>query len=387
VLSEPGSTTELGQDFDNVQEQPSFLSLNRALVLVAVAMGIAANTACAAKMDALTVKRVLPAGVAHSDVERICSVGMALGVPLEAISDKAHRALIFADVSAAMCAEEFVRHAQLDAARARATMSGESMVAVVTDAKIREGRARTMAARRFSLAFQHLEDQYGEVGTGECPKIKERDEIVYLMGLFGGINSMLHDKAGGGHIGVQMDILGKVERGTVCLDDATWWHVPAAFRAASRATLLNTENGDPWEGLEAAAVGGEGTGVRLARAVQVMITANAGRDELALAALVDHGASEAKMAPNADWVLFDTYAHNISLHESDLYWTKETGHRTPTFGELPGSDAPAEDGPNPFGDDPFGDDPFGGGEEDAPEDVEGTETAPEDGAPVEFEKE
>ena len=370
-----------------MQEQPCFLSLSRVSVLVFVAIGFAANTGCAAKIDALTVKRVLPAGVAHADVERVCSVGMALGIPLEAISDKAHRALIFADVSAAMCAEDFVRQAQLDAARARATMSGEAMVATVTDAKIREGRARTLAARRFALAFQHLEDQYGAVGAGDCPKIKSRDEIVYLMGLFGGINSMLHDKAGGGHIGVQMDILGKVERGTVCLDDETWWHVPAAFRAAARATLLNSEHGDPWEALETAATSGEGSGVRLARAVQVMITANAGRDELALAAITAHGASEASIAPNADWVLFDAYAHNISLHESDIYWTKETGHRTPTFGELPGSDEPTEDGPNPFGDDPFGDDPFGGGEEVPAKDVEETKTAPEDGAPEESEKE
>jgi len=175
-----------------------------------------------------------------------------------------------------------------------------------------------------------------------------------------------------------MDILGKVERGTACLDNDKWWHVPASFAWAGRATLLNTEHGDPWEGLETAAAEGDDEGIRLARAVQVLILANAGKEDELRSALEAHAQSFADTQANTEWALFDTYATAISLHESDLIWADEAGHRTPNFGELPGAEAEGATGPDPFGDDPFGADPFGSGEEAPTEGVEPTDDSTEE---------
>ena len=83
-------------------------------------------------------------------------------------------------------------------------------------------------------------------------------------------------------------------------------------------------------------------------------------------------------ALDTEWALFDTYATAISLHESDLIWADEAGHRTPNFGELPGAEAEGATGPDPFGDDPFGADPFGSGEEAPTEGVEPTDDSTEE---------
>ena len=351
-----------------LQTRFSAIKLSLAALIIQTAVG------CAAKVDRFTLDRVLPVGVEHADLSRACVVGDALGIPLEALTNKkADLALVFADAASAMCAEQDARAAQLDGALARTNLTGEAMVATARDARIREERFRQIAAYRFDRAFKHLEAHYGTVGE-TCPKIKEKDEFVYLLGLYAGINGMIMDKASGSTVGVPMDILGKVERGTACLDNAKWWHVPASFAWAGRATLLNTEHGDPWEGLETAAAAGDDEGIRLARAVQVLILANAGKEEQLRAALEAHAASYAEIEANTQWALFDTYATAISLHESDLLWAAEAGHRTPVFGELPGAEAEEDSGVDPFGDDPFGADPFGGGEEPASPDVEDTES-------------
>lgn len=329
------------------------------IALLAAAAPFGLGVGCAKKVDRMTVDKIIPTGMEHRDMDRLCAVGHVLGIPLASlgISKNAGKAQVLSDVSSALCIEPMVREAQLDGAFARKNLEGPAKIAAVMDARYREERAHTMAAYRYQRAWNQLEAEYGPVGGEECPKIAEKDELVYLMGLYAGLHGMIHDKAGGGQVGVGMDVLGKVARGTRCLDNERWWHVPASFKSAADATLLNSEDGDPWVALDAAAGAGEQGGVRLARAVQVMTLANADRGDDLRKALAAHAASMEGTPVDPKWAAMDTYAYEVSRHELDRLWAAESGHRAPKFGELPGgAAAPEETG----GTDPFGADPFGG---------------------------
>ena len=359
----------------------------RAASLLGMGAAFLLATGCAAKVDRFTIDRVLGEGSTHSDVQRVCATGDALGIALEGLTrGNANRALVMADTSAAMCAEFEVREAQLEAARARATLSGPSMVSAVKDSRLREERARATAAYRFWRSWEHLQARYGTVGGDSCPRISDRDQIVYLLGLYGGLAAMIHDNAGAGELGVPQSVLGQVARGTECIDNARWWHVPGAFRTAAWATLANTEHGDPWALLDAEAAAGEASGVRLARAVQVMIGANAGRNDVLEAGILAHAASLEQTPTSQEWAIFDQYGLLVGRHESDLLWTAAEGHRTPAYGALPGAEEPElpadpfGSGGDPFGDgaDPFGDNPLpDDADDDEQPDADDVESPPE----------
>ena len=365
-------------------------SMARLSVLAGVCLAL--GTGCAAKVDSFTVNRVMARASAHPDLGAGCAMGESLGGALEALtktSNPSRKALVMSNMASALCSEMDVREAQLDGARARHSLSGTAMVSEVKDAKIREARARRVTAMRYFEAFKLLEAEYGEVGAETCPKIKRDDEIVYLMGLYSGIASMLHDKASGGTVGATEDLLGKVERGTHCVEDADWWGVPGSFRAAAWATLARApDGGDPWQLLEEAAESGESSGIRLARAVQVQIAANAGREDDVRVGVISYADSQANIEVNPAYALFDEYGRVVAQHESDLLWIAETGHRTPEFGTFP-DDQEESTGPDssggadPFADDPFGDDPFAepSGDEEPAEEADSEETTEQEKTP------
>src|SRR5262249_35197867 len=102
------------------------------------------------------------------------------------------------------------------------------------------------------------------------------------------------------------------------------------------------------------------TGVRVGRAIQVLIAANAGRDDVLAAALRAHAAALAATPPDPDWRLLDTYATAGSPHQADPLWTAPRGPRPERFARAPrGAPASEPTGPDPVGADPFGADPVG----------------------------
>ena len=322
--------------------------------------------ACATRVDRFTIDRVLDRGMMVPDVAKVCEVGQSLAHPMAAVAPAnkpPRRALLIAEVSAGLCYEPDAWEAELAGARIRhhfqALQSGRT--AEIKDARIREQRIHTMAGARFYRSYQQLEATWGNPDEG-CPNIASRDEIVYLLGLFSGINALLHDRAGGGELEVPMDLLPRIARASECLDNESWWQVPAAFQAAIWATVPGSgpDDIDPWQALEDAASKGESSGVRLARAVQVLIAANAGQTALVEQGIQAHASSLAATPSQPEWALLDEYARLVTLHQSDLIWTESEGVRTSTLGLLPGptaGEAPAA----PFGEeDPFGaEDPFG----------------------------
>ncbi|MEZ4235930.1 MAG: hypothetical protein R3F59_07155 [Myxococcota bacterium] len=329
--------------------------------------------ACVHKVDRLTIDRVVAVGTDVGDTRKVCAMGEALAHPLAAVGkhSRPELALTIAEGTAAVCDEADAWEAELAAERADANLpAGPGRVAEITDARERARRANAHAAERFERSFQAMQAAFGEVGaTGAaCPKIAEKDEFVYAFGLVTGTLALLHDRQAGGANDIPMDRLAVIARAADCLDDARWWHLPSALRGSAWAAVPGSgpEDVDPWALLEEAASAGAPSGVRVARAMQVLIAGNGGRTDVMTAALAAHAASLDATPQNTDWALLDAYATEVSLHQSDLLWTRERGHRTERFGEVPADEAPPAEPqvPDLFGDE----DPFGSGEApDAPE--------------------
>jgi hypothetical protein len=138
------------------------------------------------------------------------------------------------------------------------------------------------------------------------------------------------------------------------VDDANWYHVPSALQGSAWVTVPGSgpADVDAWAFLDGAAVAGEAAGNRVARALQVRVASNAGRQDVLAAGIRAHAAALTSRPISGDLALLDEYARWISLHESDLIWVGAAGHRTERFGALPDDAAPAE---APPGFDPFSD--------------------------------
>ena len=325
-----------------------------------VAAVLAMGTGCAGKIDRFTVDKVVDVGLDVPDVGKVCALGSALAHPLASLSKKhPDKALLIAEATAALCLEEVANQAELDMDRAKANLSalGEQRAAEITDARIRSERAHADAAARFERSWQHLQADYGPIGDGDCPRIKEKDEIVYFMGLVSGTLALIHDRRGGGTHDIPLDRLLEVARGAECLDDERWWHVPSSMRAGAWATIPGSgpEGVDPWAMLAEAADKGDGSGVRVARAMQSLIGGNSGATEVVAEAIKAHAASIEATPQAADWALLDRYAYQVTLHESDRVWMAAEGHRTESFGDLPSDEEEQIEVPDLFG----GGDPFG----------------------------
>jgi len=325
---------------------------------------------CAAKVDRLTVDRVLARGMTVPDVDKACELGASLYHAIGALGateKPPHVALLIADATGAICQQQLAWEADLTALRA---LKAEPVnIAEVKDARLRAERYHGVAALRFWGAFQHTEAAFGPVGEG-C-KVPKKDEVAYAVGLVAGMLALFHDKAGNNSVGVPLDTLPRVARGAECLSDEDWWHLPSALQGAAWATIPGSgpEGTDPWGYLEAAAEAGEQSGVRVARAISVLIASNADQGDYTRAGIESHANSLVEVEAHPQWRWFDSYALAISRHASDGLWTEEKGHRTPSFGQLPqafgqlpqveqvvepGTD-PFEGEPDPFGPEP---DPF-----------------------------
>ena len=254
--------------------------------------------------------------------------------------------------------------AELEAERALYWLDGEARLGAVKDARAVERRHRTRSAARGWRAFQLMEEAIGPIGAddGSCPKLaKKEEELAYFIGIVGGANALLDDQAGGGQVGIPVDLLRQVGRASRCLDDERWWGVPTAIEASVWAMVPGTapDGVDPWTALDEAASRGEAQGVHIARAMHARVAANAGNDAQVRKAIA---AFESETpAPPPGIALLEDYGRLIAQHEADLVWTRARGYRAESLGPLPGdgdSTAAGSGGDDPFEGDPFAEDPF-----------------------------
>jgi hypothetical protein len=316
-------------------------------------------------VDKATVKGVVAESMRVPDVDMACETGVSLRTPVAAMTKKKSlKAMLISEMTAGMCDEVAALDAELDAALALSAaheLGPVPRAVAAKDARLRAERLHARSAERYYRAWQTAEAAFGPYGP-ECPKLKEWEELAYFLGLFAGVQAVLHDSAAGGPVGVPKEVLLSASRASECLDNDQWWHVPQAVRGAVWATIPGSgpDDVDPWALIDEAAEKSDKLGIRVPRGLQATIAVNNGKDEIALEAIQKHAATLAATPADADYLLLDRFAFLLSQFQSDLIWIAEEGHRTPVFGELPRSLMPEDDA---GGDDPFGSgDPFGGGD-------------------------
>ncbi|MEN0065458.1 MAG: hypothetical protein AAGA48_25150 [Myxococcota bacterium] len=292
-------------------------------------------------------------------------MGRSLTLPMASLPKKApHRALVIAEGVGAMCAEIAAWDFELEAEKARVNYGafGEARTSEIIDAQIRAQRQHALAAERFERSYRSMVEEFGPTGEDTCQDVPDRHHFVYQFGLITGVLALFHDRASGGAVGVPLDRPQEIARATLCLDDTAWWGMAKGLRGASWATIPGSEpeDVDPWQ-MMAEAADNDTSGVRVARAIQVLLASNAGREDIVEAGIRKFVEAGETLTADPDWVLLDEYAETLVRHQSDLLWMKAKGHRTERLGVLPSDDEASA--PDPFeGADPFGDgaDPFAG---------------------------
>jgi hypothetical protein len=304
-------------------------------------------------IDRATIKRLSPGILADSDVPQACAVGAAIA-PLvlalgygEPARRQPRQATAMTLIAAGMCAEQSVWEAELSGIQAeymlRRGADGQLIAALQKDALLRGRRHHVEAARRDHAAFLAVVGAFGAPSEAQdCPaRLRPREELLYLLGLTAGLLAVIHDVQAGRVVGVSSEIPLRVARGAGCLDDAKWWHLPAALRAAVWASVPGSAPAgtDPWRALAEAAGAGEAQGVRLGRALQAQVALSAGRDAVHAAAIEAHRAAS-KGAGRPEVGLLNDYADRTIQHFSDRQWMATRGHRAPLDADGP-PDAPA----------------------------------------------
>lgn len=301
------------------------------LLLWATSLSVGCAPVIGNATGGLTTNRVIPQAVLYGDVTMACAMGEALSpliTSFEEESKKARKSSIIAYLASAICAEQRVQETELG--RLRALHGGD--VASAKDQHALEKRQRMVAAGRYLSAFEQTLVSYGAVEEGgACPKLRNDDEeFQYLMGMSAGVLAVLHNNAVGNQAGDTSSVPGVVLRGAPCLDSDKWWGAPLALESAIRALLPGGSQGtDPWASFEETARQGNAAGVRLASAFYVQSAATMGDRQALEAAIAGFLAAESPPEDASRWQMLDNYAEALIVHQSDLIWTNETGHRTP----------------------------------------------------------
>ena len=327
------------------------------------------NLGCVTKMvDRFTVDRIVGQAKVVGDTQMPCALGESLNHVLMAAKTNRKTpdlALVISNGTAAICAQQqaWEYHLLAERVKVHRPLSDPYRIAAIKDANYAAARWDAIAARRFYQSFLHADAAFGM--DTPCSNISEKDEVVYLVGLISGTFAVLHDKQSNGKGGVPLDLLQKISRAASCLDNELWWHVPQALQGGIWATIPGSgpEDIDPWDFLEEAGERGAASGVRVSFAIGSLLANNAGEMDLMKGLLKSHGDNIVTQPVSPDWQFFDQYATEVSLFQSDLLWTKQSGFRTPELGQLPVEieDSLINSEEDPFGGviekgaDPFGD--------------------------------
>jgi hypothetical protein len=329
--------------------------LRSTLPWLAVSVFVAGGCNLGRTVDKVTLKRLAPGMLAVGDVGLGCASGGALSPALIALGHRSDgkkepkKAAALTLIAAGMCSERAAWEADLERARLRymASNGGSPVLGTaMEDLTIKAQRFHREAAARNLAAYQRVVEVYG-APTEEraCPsRLRERDEVLFLLGMTAGLLATLHDVQAERSVGVSQSIPNRVVEGAACLDNERWWGLPAALESAVAGSLSGavTPSVDPWIGLRAAAAKGEASGLWLGRALQLQTAYSAGRTDDMWAAIEAHGAALGRSAAagdddagaaNPEYALLNAYASEMIEFRSDVLWIGATGHRTP-LGQL-----------------------------------------------------
>jgi hypothetical protein len=272
---------------------------------------------------------MVPHLMTYRDIGMACATGESLTPLLMSFSEVGSKPdklapLVF--VSAATCSESKALDAELR--YMRAMKRGD--VAEAKDARSEQKAHAEQAARRLYEAYRRTVLVYGEPAEDSCPRLRsDFDELVWMVGLIAGVQSLLNDATAETVVGIPRDVAAKVERGAKCLDNEKWWGVPQGTRAAlwNILPMLAPDGADAWAELEKSTQLGFQSGVRLASALYV-ISAYGVDDKVHLRSAIREFSANNSNLSN-EYALLDTIASELILGISHRMWAEATGHRTP----------------------------------------------------------
>lgn len=280
---------------------------------------------------------LVPHYLASDDLDAICTGGTALG-PLVASFERTgasvELATMVAQMGAGMCAERQAQEAELLYIAAVRKGKGEEAL----DNQARQIRYHGIAAKRYGDAHNRFLQYFGE-WNGKCPSISDDEELYYLVGLSSGLLAILHDFASQGYAGITRDVPSVVAGGSKCLDSKKWWGTPLALEAVVWLSVpgATPDGKDANKQMEEAVKHGDQAGVRLARAFQIQAAAGKGDVEKIKKLILEHSKVVGQIPAKKEYLFLEAFAENLSRHESDKIWMKETGHRGPiNFSSFPG---------------------------------------------------
>ena len=272
---------------------------------------------------------MVPHLMTYRDVGMACATGESLTPLLMSFSEVGSKPdklapLVF--VSAAVCAEADALDAEMR--YMRAIRRGD--VAEAQDARSEQKHHAEVAARRLYQSYMYTVKVFGEPKENSCPRLRsDFDELVWMVGLISGVQSLLNDATAETAVGVPRDVAAKVERGAACLDNEKWWGVPMATRAAlwNILPMLAPEGADPWAELEKSTDIGFKSGIRLASALYVISAYSVDNQTHIRKGIREFSANNENL--DGQYALLDAIAGELILGISNRMWTDATGQRTP----------------------------------------------------------
>jgi hypothetical protein len=276
---------------------------------------------------------MVPHLMTYRDIGMACASGEALTPLLMSfaqVGSKPDKLAPLVFVSAATCAESSALDAELR--YLRAMKRGD--VAEAQDARSEQKYHAEIAARRLYEAYSRTVRVFGEPSETTCPRFRsDFDELVWMVGLIAGVQSLLNDATAETAVGIPRDVAAKVERGAACLDNEKWWGVPMGTRAAlwNILPMLAPEGADAWGELEKATAIGFRSGIRLASALQVISAYSVDNRDQLRRGIREFTANNKNLDPS--YALLDAIAGELITGVSHRLWADATGQRTP-FGGL-----------------------------------------------------
>ncbi|MCC1496169.1 hypothetical protein [Alcanivorax sp. 1008] len=272
---------------------------------------------------------LVPHLMTYRDVGMACATGESLTPLLMSFSEVGSKPdkiapLVF--VAAATCSESKALDAELR--YMRAMKRGDVIEA--QDARSEQKAHAEQAARRLYEAYRRTVSVYGEPAEASCPRLRsDFDELVWMVGLIAGVQSLLNDATAETAVGVPRDVAAKVERGAACLDNEKWWGVPQGTRAAlwNILPMLAPQGADAWQELEKATQIGFQSGIRLASALYVISAYSVDNQPQLRKGIREFSANNRNL--NEEYALLDAIAGELILGVSHRMWADATGKRTP----------------------------------------------------------
>lgn len=272
---------------------------------------------------------MVPHLMSYRDVGMACATGESLTPLLMSFGEVGSHPdklapLVF--VSAATCSEGKALEAELR--YMRAMKRGD--VAEAQDARSEQKAHAAQAAHRLYEAYRRTVMVYGEPVEGSCPRLRsDFDELVWMVGLVAGVQSLLNDATAETAVGVPRDVAAKAERGAACLDSDKWWGVPQGIRAAlwNILPMLAPDGADAWAELEKSAQVGFRSGIRLASALYVISAYSVDNQTHIRKGIREFSANDKNL--DKEYALLDAIAGELILGVSHRMWADATGQRTP----------------------------------------------------------